>query len=359
MRSMRRSPRYAAWIICALAVAIVPNVSIATFGPSTALAAPAARASASAPSCAQLPQHLDLRTASDAQLLAYGLPTHAAVLADLSHWTQWLASRPVRDCAQPDVVNQNGAPLNIGSTNALAPPSGTVVPTMSGYRSSNWSGNVATAARGTYRKAEVTIQVPSITGTVDDIASAWTGVGGDSQITSPNVLVQAGVYVQKKSSGQRNVSWVEVYPQVAAYNLPLCRLDVGDTVDVYVTSNLNNDGYDYFELTNTTASCYNSCTVHTNNTGIHDTCGFSGGSGYNSDSATGECIVERVDGLPIAQWNPPGHEWRQHYCDINGTEIGALTHRYYTIVDSTGDTLVYPGSLNSYGSFNQVWVARS
>ena len=37
----------------------------------------------SAPSCAQLPQRFDLSIASDAQLLAYGLPERAEVLEQL------------------------------------------------------------------------------------------------------------------------------------------------------------------------------------------------------------------------------------------------------------------------------------
>ncbi len=144
------------------------------------------------------------------------------------------------------------------------------------------------------------------------------------------------------------------------YNLPLCRLSVGDSVDVFLTSNLENDGYDYFAMTNYTANCYNSCYVHTNNNSIHDTCGFSGGASFNSDSPTGECIAERVGGARIAQWNPPGHKWRQHFCMMNATKIGALTHLYYYIVNSSGQTLVYPGPIdNTHGSFDQVWVRPS
>lgn len=129
---------------------------------------------------------------------------------------------------------------------------------------------------------------------------------------------------------------------------------------MFLTSNLENDGYDYFAMTNYTANCYNSCYVHTNNNSIHDTCGFSGGASFNSDSPTGECIAERVGGARIAQWNPPGHKWRQHFCMMNATKIGALTHLYYYIVNSSGQTLVYPGPIdNTHGSFDQVWVRPS
>jgi hypothetical protein len=103
--------------------------------------------------------------------------------------------------------------------------------------------------------------------------------------------------------------------------------------------------------------------VHTTNPNIVDTCGFAGGSSYNSDSASGECIVEKAWNTPVADWNVSGHAWRQQFCTMNGTEIRALDHDYLTFVSclacTTRHRLVYLGSISAYGSFDQNWVASS
>jgi hypothetical protein len=296
--------------------------------------------------CVQIPPQTDLSTLSDAQLFAYGLPGHAEVMSQLDRWTSWLATGPQRECDLPMV----------GTRPASALPN--EQPDVSGVTSSNWAGNVATGARGTYREAEVTFYVPTITGSDGDIASGWTGVGGGGS-TSPQVLVQAGVDVTKTLTGTHKESWVEVYPNVATYDLPLCRVNTGDKIDVYVSSNFGNDGYDYFNITNFTAHCDNSCYVHTDNTSIRDTCGFTGGHSFNTDAATGECIAERVGGARVAQWNAPSHTWRQYSCLMSGKPIMALTHHYDTLVNSHNSRLVYPGSLDAAGDFDFVWVAAS
>jgi hypothetical protein len=356
---MLRTMRSAAWIIFAFAVTAVPGVGQTAFARPAASAAPSVGVGGRAPSCAQLPQQLDLTTLSDAELLAYGLPLRADVLAQLPAWTRRLASRPQHVCARPYPIPGGYSSLAHHSDAAPATaPAGSMLPATTGYLSTNWAGNVAYAGRGTYRQAEVTFYVPHVTGTTGASASAWAGVGGDGGHTKQGslVLVQAGVQVSVLlGGGQFNKSWVEVYPQVGPHDLPLCRLNTGDEVYVYVESNLGNDGYDYFYMDNITANCYHSCTVHTNNNSVPDTCGFTGGPGYNSDSGTGECILERNGRYPVAQWD--GNHWRQYVCAMNSSPINHLTHDYYSLVNtfSLKKVLVYPGSLDANGDFDHIW----
>jgi hypothetical protein len=325
----------------------------------------------SVPSCPQLPQNLNLTTASDEQLSAYGLPTYDDVMADLPDWQAWIASQPQQNCDLPVDSTYQAVPPPQETVVEPDLPTSDVAPGISvvGKQTTRWAGNEAWGSPGTYQKAEMTLQVATIRGNVGDGALAWTGLGGDNAITSGGaVLVQAGVLARVDYNvggvvSQFNESWIEVYPQVHIKDLPLCRLANGDSLNIYVTSNRANDGYDYFRITNTSANCYHSCKVHTTNPNITDTCGFSGGSSYDSDGATGECIVERYGNAPVAQWNVPGHAWREQFCTMNGTRIVNLDHIYDTLVScltcSTRHRLVYPGPISSYGGFNQNWVAST
>jgi hypothetical protein len=66
-------------LIGAVVVGIVAGAAAAWHAGASA----AGSTQGSAPSCAQLPQRFDLSIASDAQLLAYGLPERAEVLEQL------------------------------------------------------------------------------------------------------------------------------------------------------------------------------------------------------------------------------------------------------------------------------------
>lgn len=129
-------------------------------------------------------------------------------------------------------------------------------------------------------------------------------------------------------------SWLPPIPVVAHSN-------------AYVSSNLNNDGYNYFEIENVTINNYNSYT-HT-----------TGNGAYFSDSATGECTLEHIkvgDGLyqDLAEFNPNGGRTEEFdSCEIidrNGVQksVGGWPNRALQIwVGST--ELAYPGSLFNGG----------
>jgi len=197
------------------------------------------------------------------------------------------------------------------------------------------------------------------------VDSVWTGVGGDGNYggSSP-VLPQAGV--DANASGrdgcgepQYNYSWWEVAGpnDPGPVNLPLKRLCRQDRIYVYISSNLQNDGYDYFYISNTTISNYNSYTTY-------DSSKF-------SDSATGECVVERLGGgtLPIAQPNPHAGS-ASNTIEIDACEIldrnnyqqsvGNWPHIAYQIVNSSNRVLMYPKPLMNGGQdFLMQWVAYS
>ena len=101
-------------------------------------------------------------------------------------------------------------------------------------------------------------------------------------------------------------------------NLPLCRLNTSDEVYAYITSNQNNDGNNYFYLNNNSANCFN---THT------DLSVF-------SDSASGECIVERPGQMlntyfGLADFHIVGFRG----CYVDYTPINSLPHFYHNMVN--------------------------
>ncbi|HLI69611.1 MAG TPA: G1 family glutamic endopeptidase [Ktedonobacteraceae bacterium] len=229
--------------------------------------------------CLQPPQHSNLKTLSDTQLIEYGLPPHAVIDQDLAQWQQALASAGHRSCGT--------TPTGSGRTHLLQPSQQKVQPNASLPTQfiTNWSGYVVHAARGTYKAAEVTFKVPTLkAGAKGAHVSIWAGIGDGS---SPFSLVQAGVDSTLNANGkQSNVSWWEVVsnsPGNTSFpeeNLPLAKgLHNGDDIWVYVSSNPSNDGFDLFYIENKTTHDYNSHTLL-------------GGQDL-SDSASGECVVER------------------------------------------------------------------
>jgi hypothetical protein len=196
-----------------------------------------------------------------------------------------------------------------------------------------WAGNEAQGNRGTYREATIEFRVPTIsTSIIGSHVSLWAGVGGDGYVTNSPEVVQAGVDVSVDNNHhQYNESWWEVVPGFAEQNLPLSKgLHIEDDIYVDVTSNLNNNGQDYFFIENLTTVDYNS---HSE---------FS--SQYYSDSATGECIVERVtigsSLAPLAQFSnrgQPTNTVKLYGCAIRAENssttvlIGNLTHHYLQI----------------------------
>jgi hypothetical protein len=328
---------------------------VAFLGQSVMISAASAHTSAlltkqlaqAAQSCPQPPQNVDLMTLSDAQLEYYGLPTHDILNQDPQGWSALLAHAKHRACGStPDPQKKIHLPpaRQHGTGNT-------------GYTAPTWAGNVAYGSRGTYREAVVDFYVPTVVwnGSIDAELSIWAGVGGDTGQTSPAKVVQAGIETQYAPGiGQYNVGWWEVYPGYSQQNF-LGGLNHGDHIHVFVSSNVNNDGYDYFYVQDITQNYYNS---------YKDTA-----SQDFSDSATGECIVERPSDdnhqpYPLAEFNPPGHTEQLSSCEIansTGTykPIGNWPVYYYTMVNGN-DTLAYPGPITNGGlNYPVYWVAST
>ncbi len=290
--------------------------------------------------CLQPPQNMNLMTLSDVQLRLYGLPTHSTLDRNRVKWTSLLAHAKHRTCGSyvdPQKKTHHARTPLSPSTSCF------------GCAYNNWAGNIDDGSRGTYRLAEVDFSVPNIltTSDINSHVSIWAGVGGDSLTTSNGVLVQAGIDSSKTcGSCQYNESWWEVYPYFPEENLPLSRLNVGDQLHVLITSNDNNDSQDYFYIENYSANSYNSHTETQSN--------------YFSDSATGECIVERPGEYgtsnlyELAAFNPPGYTEQLTNCAIgveNGgiNSVGSLHHHYGYIVNSSNKTLASPGAITNNG----------
>jgi hypothetical protein len=310
--------------------------------------------------CQQSAHGQNIMSLGDAQLKAFGLPSRTAIAQNPSRWSNIFSHLGQRDCSKATVVTPA---LHAASQ---APFTGCNATPGSRCENYSWAGNETVSSngqgdRGVYRDADVQFAVPTISTSVSNARSVyWTGVGGNGFVTSGGtVLVQAGVRSSVVNGRQFNLSWVEVWPNVQAYDLPLCRLNNGDSVYIYVESNLANSGYDYYFMENLSANgCYNSCTVHTNNTSVNDNCGFTGGSSFNSDSATGECIVERVNGqngYPIAQFNPPGNTIQMQSCTVNSTSINDQSHNWLICENGSAQLMLGVGSINSSGTFPVTW----
>lgn len=298
-----------------------------------------------ASSCLQPPRNTDLTQLSDAELKSYGLPIHATINTNPQVWANTLAHVQHRTCGS--TPGQSKRTHSIQPHKAKAGEHG----------SGNWSGNAANAARGTYRYADVTFNVPFISFSNKSAQVAiWAGVGGDPAISGNAVLVQAGVNTSIVNGKQYNMSFYEVYPGFAEQNLPLSRLNAGDQVYAYAESNLNGSGYNYFFIDNETIGSYNSIYNY----------------GYFSDSAIGECILERPSvnntPTPLLQVNPNAGSLSNtetlNYCEVGtnggGNGVGNVTHFYYTMYGNSGNVLAYPGPIYGNGyDFLIYWRASS
>lgn len=315
------------------------------------------------PACAQPPVNLDLSHLSNPELLTYGLPDHSVIDSQLDHWTHIVTHAQHHGCERPVPTGERHYPAK-GSGSAK---DGGACSIYEVCYSSNWGGIEDVSARGTYRIAEVAFTVPTIdTSNWSNDAGFWAGVGGDAYVPANSgqgyVLVQAGVDTKVSYGNQYNVSFIEVEPDFGGeWDLPLCRLNAGDTVLAYVSSNYNDDGYDYFYLGNESANCYNSCYISTGSTTVATTC--VGGQQIrpydNSDSATAECIAERVTGAfgslkPLAAWNAPGHVINLNTCYANYNGIFDDPYQIDQIYNGCGSQ-TNEGNFTST-SFDVTWI---
>jgi len=283
--------------------------------------------------CVQPPADLNMKTVSNAELALYGLPDHAVMDSNRALWTRLLANYHHRSCG------------------TRAAPRGAHYHFTTGY-GQNWAGNWDYGARGTFRAASVTYYIPSVT-CCNDYAEVgfWAGVGGQGLRTSPLSLVQAGMATIIEPTYRFNWAWYEVVNPSCdlndcnPVNLDLPDMYPGAEITIIVSSNIDNDGYDYFDVCNNTYGYCESAFDYT-------TDDF-------SDSATGECIGEEpslVDGL-YADFGTEEVYGCDVYDDGTAYPIGSLTHDYsylncYAYDDeciSLGYTLVAVGAITDGG----------
>ena len=219
------------------------------------------------------------------------------------------------------------------------------------HRSANWSGNAANAARGTYRWASVDFIIPTYsTSNRSAHVSIWAGVGGDGAIAGNPVVVQTGADISPSSL----IIWYEVYPGFSEQSFNISSRS-GNEIYAYAESNLNNSGYNYFFAENLATGAYNSVYNY----------------GHFSDSAIGECIVERPtinnNFTALLEYNPGSsshHTETLTSCTVGTNQssngIGNLAHFYYSMYDNSGNLLAYPGSISSSGyDYPVYWRASS
>jgi hypothetical protein len=147
--------------------------------------------------------------------------------------------------------------------------------------------------------------------------------------------------------------------------LTLCRINQNDLMRIFVSSNFKGDGYDFFQINNYTAGCTNSCVLGTNNYSHYgDTCGYGvTNSSWNSDSATDDCINERVGGEPLAHWDPADNPSLAHiqYCvPNNDSDIGSVPHfSDHLISDASGNEIAKPDAIfgTNNNNFDVTWLA--
>jgi hypothetical protein len=325
-------------------------------------------------SCPVVPAHTDIMKLSDAELAVYGFPSHAAIQGNPTLWQYFADHTPHRVCKQggpshyysPSAFPHGKIPYNIGD-GCNATPS-------SRCEDGVWAGNLAISkGRGAYRIAQMNVSVPTIS-TSDPNAEVafWTGVGGDGWITSSTVLVQSAIVISVVNGKEYVETDIEVANNVKAYQLPLCQTpQVNDRIYLYANSNVNNDGYDYFYIRddngNNGNGCSNSCYLGTNNSNPPTPhCPFNGGPSYNSDSASGECIAERVGGnelgfggYDVAEFNPPGHQEQVTNCDINNVAIGSQAHNYMVLENGGAQLLIDVGPISNGTDFPFRWHQSS
>ena len=199
------------------------------------------------------------------------------------------------------------APTAIPSTHAAA---NAVPPTFS----SNWSGYEATAPLGSFRKSQCAFKVPVVKSSGD--VSAWCGLGGDPNSVDPTnptkgaenaVLVQAGMDACLNSNSctgnctrnvQCNSLWWEIADALVVQPIRFTKkIAVGDSIYVYIESNLHDNGIDKFFLQDRTT--HESHLIIASKQGVTKDgksiriVGPQNGFPIASDGGSAECIVER------------------------------------------------------------------
>lgn len=303
--------------------------------------------------CIQPPRHIDPKALSNARLALYGLPDRRTLQSNAS-WAVMLAHYKHRSCGAGHAIPK-------------VPFAWSASPEVTG-NGGNWAGNWAYGGRGTYQEADIQFNVPYETGPDYSIAGFWSGVGGvPSQAGSVNELIQAGVGVEiepTSDGGQwrYNYAWYEQLntvtcpPDEPTYDWPAScdpqpmsiTLYPGNTIAVFVTSNLNGDDFNGYTMCNySLKTCTDSSTT--------------GSAAGLSDSATGECIGEEPayqdETTPNSKVYLDANFGTEELsdCDLtdnSGTEnpIQDWSHNYSWILAPNGGTLVDVGPIDSTGA---------
>jgi hypothetical protein len=367
---VRRSLPGAAVFAASLLVLFIPAAANAQATPSSrthttpeSLSAVVARGEKE---CIQPPKSFDLKTLSDAQLALYGLPTHRVLDGAPLFWSGMLAHYKHRGCGADIPMTSPGPDQKVTPTR----PARTETPAVSGAPSLNWAGNYATGVPGTYREAQVTFTVPSVSGHMGSTVYFWAGVGGAGNTSPSEVLVQDGVEVIQCPTGisgpqcitERDNGTLPSSGSTWRYNPPfyeivnsneaLCTAALakcnpvimtgipvypGDSMTAYVESNFENSGYDYFEVCNNTHSTCTSAPINTNSSSF-------------SDSAAGECIGEEPFARSVPTYDANFGTVGMDGCLITNSSnttkgVGAWPHNYSWMLDANGKTLVTVGSI--------------
>lgn len=162
-------------------------------------------------------------------------------------------------------------------------------PSTASTSGSNWAGYEALGLSGTFNKAQAYFTIPSLNPSTQGVTSEWVGIGGEPAVTNSPVLVQAGIDSFMDYSGsQSNEAWIEVANTFPSHDVQFLHgLHRGDSIYVYVESNVNNSGYDKFYIQDSTTREEYSFSLS--------------GQQYITDGASGECILERLD-KPLANF---------------------------------------------------------
>lgn len=182
------------------------------------------------------PPGFDPRTASDAQLDTYGIPSRPTDAADLPEW----------QADYGDLQFAKPPPFLVETTTyaGFANP-GTAEPGVPSdarnYYSDNWSGLVATGGRGRFSRAQTIYREPHfLRGCRRAEEVTWAGIGGFSKHST---LAQDGTLFNVP--GARNhQAWTEIYPNQAIQPVPGVYGTVGGRFDA-LTQHIHR-GYHFF-----------------------------------------------------------------------------------------------------------------
>ncbi len=151
--------------------------------------------------------------------------------------------------------------------------------------SDSWAGYEARGARGTYTEVNTYFTVPSLAPIAGTSVAIWAGVGSRIGTTYPRELVQAGIasFVDASTGTQVNQAFWEVYGDGTTnieqyFPQSVLSVQTGDLIWVYVTSNVGNNGQDYFIVKDMTTGKSASITLNDPNA--------------LTDGAAADCIAE-------------------------------------------------------------------